>query len=455
VAISKEFEGLEKSALKLTLKVQQEDVRSRYDDLLTKYSKDLQIPGFRKGKAPKDVLIRKLGSGLKQEALGTIVEEALTEVFSDKSLAREYRPLPYSTPKLQEEPALDLDADLIFSVVYDVLPKVTIGQWNGFTVVVPDAEISEEDINHELEHIRERNAIVLDKDEDAPAEKGDVVTVDYSELNEEGGVIPGTERQDFVFTLGSENNIFKFDNEIIGMKKYETKDIEKSYPEDFADKDLAGKSKKLRVDLSALKVKQLPALDDDLAQDVDEKYNTLDDLKNNLRDSLQKNLEDYLMSIKINSILQKIMENTPVDIPESMMRIELDSMWKNFMRRVGLTDEQVDDNLKNNPSLKDEMIDKMRPNAAKALHSRLIVETLIQDLGLEASAEDIEDEIQRLAKQHGSTPDYIREYYENGEANENLKEAVKERKLYDRLLAENTIEIGEKKKYTEITGSHV
>jgi trigger factor len=454
VTISKEFEGLEKSALKLTLKVQQEDVRSKYDALLTNYSKNLQIPGFRKGKVPRDVLVRKLGDGLAGEVLSTIIEETLTEVFNDESLAKEYRPLPYSTPKLQDKPKLDMDADFTFSVTYDVLPKVKIGQWNGLQTVIPDVEITEEDINHELEHIRERNAIVIDKDEDASAEKDDVVRVNYSELNDEAGVIPGTEREDFVFTLGSENNIFKFDNEIIGMKKGETKDIEKSYPENFADTDLAGKTKKIRVSLSALKVKRLPDLDDDLAQDVDEKYDTLDDLKNSLRENLQKNLDEYLRMLKINSIIEKIMENTPVDIPESMIRIELDSRVKDFARQMGIKNEEMADYL-NNANARDQITERLRPGTVRALHSRLIIETLMEDLNMEASDEDVEDEIMRLAKEYKDPVETIREFYEKEEAKEYLKEAVKERKLYDRILAENNIEIGGKKKYTEIIGNHV
>ncbi|MDR2093915.1 MAG: trigger factor [Treponema sp.] len=454
MTISKEFERLEKSALKLTLKVQQEDVRSKYDELLANYGKNLQIPGFRKGKVPKDVLIRKLGDGLKEEVLAALIEAALTEVFDDKSLAREYQPLPYSTPKLEDKPKLDTDADLTFSVIYDVLPKVTIGQWNGLNVVVPDAEITEEDINRELEQIRERNAMVFDKDEDAPAEENDVVTVDYSELDDEGNVIPGTEREDFVFTLGSGNNIFKFDHDIIGMKQGETKDIEKSYPEDFADKDLAGKTKKIRVSLSALKEKSLPELDDDLAQDVDEKYATLDDLKNSLRESLQKNLDEYLRSIKINAIIEKIMENTPVDIPDSMIRVELDSRWTKFLRQVGVKNEQMADYIKNNPDSREAFIDKTRSAATKALHSRLIVETLMQDLALEASDEDIEKELENIAKQHNEPLEDVREYYEQKEeAKEYLIDAIKEKKLYDRFLAENNIEIGGKKKYPEIIGS--
>jgi trigger factor len=351
---------------------------------------------------------------------------------------------------------LDPEADLTFSVIYDVLPKVTIGQWNGLNVVVPDAEITEEDISRELEHIRERNAIVLDKDGDAPAEKGDVVTVDYCELNDKGTVIPGTEREDFVFTLGSENNIFNFDNDIIGMKQGETKDIEKSYPEDFADKDLAGKTRKIRVRLSVVKVKNFPELNDDLAQDVDEKYNTLDDLKNSLRESLQRNLDEYLRTIKINSIIEKIMENTPVDIPESMVRIELDSRWTKFLHQMGVKNEQMVVYLKDHPDSKEIFINKIYPDTVKALHSRLIVETLMEDLAIEVSDEDVEEEIGRIAKQNNEPWERIREYYEEKEEyKEYLREAIRERKLQDRFLAENNIETSGKKKYLEITGNIV
>jgi trigger factor len=251
VAVSKEITRLEQSSVKLTVTVSKEDVSSQYNDLLTDYSRNLQMPGFRKGKVPKEVLERKFGSSLKGEALGRIIEKSITGIFEDESFPQADRPLPYSSPELEGTPALDFGEDLQFSVTYDVMPAIQVGTWKGLSVEIPDAGVTDEDIDRELELIRNRNAIVQDKDDEAPAEDGDVVTVDYLELSETGEPREATRREEFVFTLGSGYNMYRFDEEIKGMRKDETREFEKVYPEDFIDKELAGRTVTLRVSLRA------------------------------------------------------------------------------------------------------------------------------------------------------------------------------------------------------------
>jgi trigger factor len=454
VTVTKEITRLEHSSVKLTLTVGKDDIRSEYDALLSDYVKNIQIPGFRKGRAPRDVLIRKFGDSLKGEALGRIIEKVIKEVFEDESFPRENRPLPYSAPQAQGEPKLDLEQDLVFSVVYDVLPQVTVGKWQGLEVEVPDAAIAGEDIDREMEALRERNAIVMDKDDGGAAAAGDVVTVNYCELGDDGSAIPNSERQDFVFTLGSGMNIYKFDDDIQGMKKGETREFAKSYPADDKDNTLAGKTIKLRVTLTALKIKKLPDLDDDLAQDVDEKFKTLEDLKQSIRERLDKDLDRRIRDIKVNKILEKIMESTPVDIPESMMRLELDSRWRNLARRFGTESDKLFKMMDSAPEGAQGILDSWKPDANKALHSRLIVETLMEDLKLDASDEEIKKELERQAAENDIPLEDYEKYYEQEQLKEYLKEDIKERKLFDRLIAENTIKPGKKQKYLDLTSNN-
>jgi trigger factor len=454
VVISKDITRLEHSSVKLTLSIGKDEVRSQYNEMLTDYTKNLQIPGFRKGKVPREVLERKFGSALKDDVLNRIIEKSITELFDDENFPKEDRPLPYSTPQVQDEPVLDLDADLTFSMAYDVLPRFTIGTWKGLEVEVPQADVSAEDIGRELEAVRERNAIVMDKAEEAAAAKDDVVTVNYSELSGGGEPLPGTEREDFVFTLGSGYNVFKFDDEMTGMKKGETRDIEKSYPADFEDKDLAGKTKKIRVTLSALKEKKLPELDDDLAQDVDEKYKTLEDLKNSIRERLTKNLEKRLKDITISKILEKIMENTPVEVPESMIRIELESRWRSLARRFNTSPEELVKIMDKSGQGYDAITAEWRPDAVKALHSRLIVETLMEDLTLEASDADTEQTLENMAAESGNPLEDIKKYYEEENMKEYLGEDIKERKLFDTLIKENSVKPGKKVNYLDLTANN-
>jgi len=451
VNLTKDIQRLEKSSVKLSVTVGKDDVRSEYDELIASYTKTIQIPGFRKGKVPRDVLVRKFGDALKGEAVGKIIEKALEEVFGDDGLPRENRPLPYSTPRMDEEPKPDLENDLKFSVVYDVLPEVKIEKWQGFEAEIPDVSISDEDINRELEVIRERNSFVLDKNDGESAASGDVLTVNYCELGDSGETIPGSEREDFTFTLGTNNNIYQFDDEVTGMKKGETKEFSKTYPEDH--KDYPGKTKKIKVTLTALKTKKLPELDDDLAQDVDEKYKTLDDLKNSIRERLNKDLEQRLKNLKINKLLEKIMEKTPVEVPESMIRVELDARWRDFARRFNTDSNGLLKMIGNEQAEK--IIEEWKPEAVRALHSRLIVETLIEEQKIDANDEEVENELERLAKESEASIEDVKKYYEEGQMMEYLKEDIKEQKFFDMLFEKNTIKTGDKKSYIDLAPNYV
>jgi trigger factor len=454
VTVSKELSRLEHSSVRLTLTVNKDDVRAQYDELLAKYGKNIQIPGFRKGKTPRDVLIRKLGDGLKGETLGAIIEKTLTETFSEEGMPRDERPLPFSSPALEGEPKLDLDADLSFSVVYDVLPKVEVAKWKGFEAEIPDVSVSDEDINRELDYVRDRNSIVLDRDDGAAAEKDNVVTVDYCEIGEGGEPLPATERKDFVFTLGSGYNAYQFDDDILGMKKGESRDIVKSYPEDDASSPFAGQTKKIRVSLSALKEKQLPELDDELAQDVDEKYQTLDDLKNSIRERLDKSLSRRLRDITVNNLIEKIMAETPVELPESMIRIENEGQWRNIARSFGMSAEEAKKMTGRDGKTPEELESAWRPGIVKALHSRLIIETLVEDLKLEASDDEVEEEIESLAKEGGVPLEDLKKYYEGENMRGIISGEIKERKLFEILRSENTIKTGKKENYLDLMGSN-
>jgi trigger factor len=423
--------------------VGKDDVLAFYDETLTDYRKTFQIPGFRRGKVPKEVLERKLGDALKEDVLGRILERSAASVLSDENFPLENRPLPYCPTKLEEKPVLNLGADLVYSLSYDVLPKVVVGRWKGLEIEVPDVRIGDEDVAHELEILRDRNSVVLDREDDTPAALNDVVTVNYSELSEQGEPIHGTERQDFVFTIGTGRNVFKFDDEIIGMKKGESKDIVKTYPEDFEDKDLAGKTKKLRVSITELKEKVLPELNDDFAQDVDEKYETLDDLKKSIRNRLEKVLEKRLENVKTNILLEKIIETTPIDPPESMIRFQLESQWRNISRNMNVSEDEPHEGF----------MEAMRPTAIRTLHSRLIVESLIEELGLSASDEELEALLKRLADEEGVSLGDIKNYYSSEEMKEALRDDIKERKFFEILLAENRVNRGVPLSYQEFSGN--
>jgi len=443
VAITKEIKRLEKSNVSLNITIPKEDVRSQYNEMIGEYTKNMQLPGFRKGKVPREVLERKFGDALKDDALGRIMESSLQEVFKDENLPRGDRPLPYSTPELEGKPVFDFDNDLQFTVIYDVLPDVKIGQWKGLKVEYPYAEIEKGDIDNELEQIRERNAIVMDRDDNASAKNGDVVTIDYQIYEENGEAKPDMRRKDFVFTIGLGTTVYKLEDDVIGMKKGETKEFIKEFSKDNIETTLAGASRKMQITLTALKEKKLPDLDDDLAQDVDEKFKTLDDLKNSIKEKLNKNLEIHLKEKKLNALLMKIMENTPVTLPESMIKAEIEGRWRRLARYYNTNPETIAQMMSGSEKDKE-----WREMAEKALHSRLIIETLMEEQKIEVSDEDVEKEFESIAAANGVAIDEVKKHY-NEEAIFYLKEDIREKKITDLLFAENNLKQGKKENYLD------
>lgn len=454
MVVSKQISHLDNSAVQLVLSVGRDDVRAQYDELLANYTKSIQLPGFRKGKVPREVIERKFGPSLKGEAMGHIMEKALQTVFEEEDFPQDARPLPYSTPSVKEEPTLDFDTDLTFTVTYDVFPPVKVEQWKGLEAEVPVCQVTDEDINRELEQLRDRNAIVLDKDESLPAAKGDVITLSYAELDETGDVVPGSQRQDFVFTLGSGANIFKIDDDVVGMKKNETKDIVKTYPTDFEDSTLAGTTKKIRLTVQAIKEKKLPDLDDDLAQDVNEKYHNLAELKADLKANLEKNVEKRIRERTVQALLAKMLETTTITLPESMVRLEQDSRWRNLARQYNLSSDQLLKAMERSGKTYEEMVEEWRPEVERALKSRLIVDTLIKDQGIEASEDEVEAEMASMAEGMGVPVEEVKKYYEKENMREYLREDIRERKLYDLLIGEAKIKKGQKMKYLDLLGNN-
>jgi trigger factor len=431
--------------------VSKEDVNAEYAKILTDYSKNLQLPGFRKGKVPKEVIVRKVGEALKEEVVGHIIEHSMSEILEDENFPKENLPFAFSQSSslLEGKPSyLDLDKDLSYTMVYDVFPRFTIAQWKGFEVNIPDVSITEEDVNRELEAIRERNAFVLDKPEDAEVVIGDVVTVSYRELDADGAVISGTERDDFVFTVGDGYNVFKFDSDIVGMKKGENRDIVKTYPEDFTEKDLAGKTKNIRVNITNIKEKKVPVADDDFAQDVDEKFNTLTDLKDDIRNKLVRQLDERLKEVKINGIIEKILENTPIDIPESMIRIQLDAQWRDFARQFNMPVGKLKEEIMKSPKGIASFEDLWRPEASRIIMTQLVIRAIIKDLNLEITDDEFNKFVQKKAEEYGMKLEEFTGYYKKQDMEDYLKDEMRETKLFDILIAENTIKTSTKEEYS-------
>ncbi len=449
--ITKEVTALANSSVKLSVTIAKEDTEQSYKDTLAKYAKSMQLPGFRKGKVPVPVLERKYGEALKADVAADMIDSALQEIFTEFDEQKsDYRPLAYSQPQMDKAPELELGKDFSFEITYDVIPKVSITDFSGITIKEPQVKIGDEEMKEELEAIRERNALVVDKKDTDKAEKGDIVTINYSELNEKNEVESGTEREGFVFTIGSGQNIYKIDDEIIGMKKGDTKDISKTYADTEEDKDLAGKTKKIRVTVTALKVRNLPELDDELAQDVNEKYKTLEDLKTDIKNNMVTALENRLREVKSNELVEKLIERNPIELPQSMIDAELESRWRMMAQKFQTSVEELDKLVKSSGQKKEDMLNQWTGDSEKMLKGRIIVESLLKDSNITVTPEEVESEYEKIAKGAGISVDEVKKHYADPHRKEYLIDDLKEQKLYAELFTKVKITKGEKTSFADL-----
>lgn len=448
---TKKIEKLENSAVKLTVTVPQKEVQDNYNQIVNKYAKTIQIPGFRKGKAPVAVLERKFGEALKADIASDIIEKALEEVFSDIDKNDEAnRPLPYAQPKMDEAPKLDVNSDFSFSLTYDVMPQVDVKHIESVTIKEPQVKIGEAELKEELEAIRERNAVVIDKKDTEAAAKGDIATVDYWEIDGDGKEVDKSKREDFTFTIGSGQNIYQFDDDIIGMKKGETKTLIKSWDKEYEDKELAGKTKKIGVTLKTLKLRKLPDLDDELAQDVNEKYKTLADMKADITKNLEAALANRLREIKANALLEQLVEKNPITLPKSMLDAEIDARWRMTAQRFQTSPEQLEKLVASSGQTKEEMLKQWAGDSEKMLKSRLIVENLLKARNIAVTPEEVEAEYAKIADGAGISLEEVKKHYADASKKEYLIDDMKEQKLYAQLFEQVKITKGDKTTFADL-----
>ncbi|MDY4985704.1 MAG: trigger factor [Treponema sp.] len=444
--LTKEFANLEKSAVKLSVTVDKADVEQAYNSTISKYVKNAQIPGFRKGHVPASVLEKKYGESLKADTIGEIIDTAVSEIFEKET---DNRPLPYAQPVLEEMPALDVTKDLKFTLTYDVFPKVSVKDFAGVTVKEPQVTVGDAEIDEEIKAMQERNAMVIEK-KDNTVEKDNIVTIDYVEVGEDGKEIADTKRQDYVFTVGSGENLYKIDDEILGMKKDETKEITKKFKKDYEDTDLAGKTVKLNVTIKAVKVRDLPAIDDDFAQDCNEKYKTLADMKADIKRNMEVAKDRRIRELKNNSLLEQLVKKNPFDIPASMLAAELDGRWNMMAQQFQTTPEQLEKMIVASGQTKETMLKEWTGDSEKMLKSRIIVDALIRERNISVTPEEIEAQYTKIAEEGGMTVEEVKDHYKDARAKEYLIDDTKENKLYDEIYKEVKVTKGDKLTFKEL-----
>ncbi len=438
----KDFEKLENSAVKLTVCVTPDGANEVYNNLLTKYVKEVQLPGFRKGKVPKEVLVRKYGEGIRQEAAADVVDKALQEVLKDVEES------PISQPVLDELPEFKPGEKYEFVVTYDVFPEIKFPECKEIEVEQPQVKILKKHEDAELEKIREQNSVVVEK-EDGKIAKNNIVTMEYVEMGEDGKALEETRRKGFVFTLGKDDHPYQIEDEIKGMKAGATKVIEKTYADDAAPA-VAGRTVKLEVHIESVKVRDLPELNDELAQDVSDELETLEDLRKKIKGDLKKRADEKIRAATINAITEKLVEGSDIIVPQSMITADLENTWQDYIRQSGASEDVVLGALKETGQTKEDITGAWKEDAVKSIKTRLIYGNIVETEKIEASDEETAAELEKRAEEFKMPAEELEKMFGGPQFRNYLKSELAQKKLFDFLLKSAKVNKGEKKDYTEL-----
>ena len=424
----KNVKVLEGSRAELTITVDSASIEKAYSERLAKYAKEVQIDGFRKGKVPASVLERKFGDSIREESTFKVMEDGLEEALKD--IPENQRPIAFSTPELQNEDKLlpfKKGEDVTFSVIYDIYPEFELPAYTGLEAEVPSVEVTEKDIDDKIEELRDRNAIVRTKD--GKAASGDIVTVSYAELNEDGSKKADTERNDFTFTLGSGYNFYRIDKDVEGMSKGETKTVEKSYTEEDHVPGYAGKTIKLTITLSEVKTRELPAVDNEFAEDVKDDYKTVDDLRAGIKADYEK------------EIVKKIAESTDFALPRSMVEAQLEQRYRQFVSQSGMKPEFVEKMLKMQDMTKEDLFENWRKDTEEMIRAQIILDKIMKKEDFPVDEEELNKRCEETLK---NIPEADRESYKGM-----IKDEMQFAKVVPFLLEKNTFKEGKKLSYQE------
>ena len=404
----KNVKVLEGSRAELTITVDSASIEKAYSERLAKYAKEVQIDGFRKGKVPASVLERKFGDSIREESTFKVMEDGLEEALKD--IPENQRPIAFSTPELQNEDKLlpfKKGEDVTFSVIYDIYPEFELPAYTGLEAEVP----------------------------------GDIVTVSYAELNEDGSKKADTERNDFTFTLGSGYNFYRIDKDVEGMSKGETKTVEKSYTEEDHVPGYAGKTIKLTITLSEVKTRELPAVDNEFAEDVKDDYKTVDDLRAGIKADYEKEIAERLGHMKEDAIVKKIAESTDFALPRSMVEAQLEQRYRQFVSQSGMKPEFVEKMLKMQDMTKEDLLENWRKDTEEMIRAQIILDKIMKKEDFPVDEEELNKRCEETLK---NIPEADRESYKGM-----IKDEMQFAKVVPFLLEKNTFKEGKKLSYQE------
>ncbi len=424
--MSVQVEKLEHNMAKLTVEVSAEDFKAAIKKAYNKTKNRFAIPGFRKGKASQAVIEKMYGEAVfyedaADEAINSTYAEAMKESGLDI----------VSRPEITVE-QIGKDQAFIYSALVAVKPEVTLGEYKGVEVEKADAAVTAEDVEAELKRVQEQNARLLTV-EDRPVADGDQTVIDFEGFVDGKG-FEGGKAEDYPLTIGSHSFIDTFEEQLIGKNIGEECEVNVTFPTEYHAAELAGKPAMFKVTVKEIKVKELPALDDEFASEVSE-FDTLDEYKQDIEKKLQERKEKAAASQNEDRVVAKVVENASMEIPEKMIDAQVDNMLRETAQRMQSQGLSMDLYMKYTGMTADQMKDQMRPEAVKRIQTRLVLEAVVKAENIETSEEKLDEEIAKMAEAYKMEADKLKSYMTDSDKDQ-MKQDLAVQAAVDLLVSE-------------------
>ena len=398
--MSLQVEKLEKNMAKLTIEVSAEEFEKAVQNAYLKNKGKINVQGFRKGKAPRNIIEKMYGPEVFfEDAANDLIPQAYEEELANCDL------------EIVSQPKIDVvqikkGEPFIFTAEVALKPEVTLGEYKGLKVEVEDAAVTDEDVDKEIEAERDRNARTVTV-EGRAAQLDDTVNIDFEGFVD-GEAFEGGKGENYPLVLGSHSFIDNFEDQLVGKEVGDEVEVNVTFPQNYQAEELAGKKAMFKVKVNEIKAKELPELDDDFAQDVSE-FDTLAEYKEDVKKKLTERKEQEVKRAKEEAVIEKIIENAEMEIPEPMVDAQVRQMVEDFAGRIqqqGLTFEQY---MQFSGLTPDKMLEEMRPNALKRIQSRLVLEAVVAAEKIEVSDEKVDQELADMAKMYQMEADKLKE----------------------------------------------
>lgn len=420
------WEKLEGNEGVLTVEVSSEKVDEALDQAFKKVVKNVTVPGFRKGRVPRAIFERQFGvESLYQDALDILLPEAYSNAIDETGIE------PVDRPEIDIE-TIGKGEKLVFTAKVTVKPEVVLGEYKGLEVEEADTTVTDEEVEEQLKNLQERHAELVVV-EDGVIESGDTAVIDFEGFVD-GEAFDGGKGENYSLEIGSNSFIPGFEDQLIGVKQGEEKDIEVTFPEEYHAKELAGKDAVFKVKVHDIKRKELPELNDDFAKEAREDVETLDELKAKLKEEIQKNKEHEAFHEIRDTLVEKASENATIDIPEVMINTEIDRMMQEFEQRLQMQGMNLELYYQFTGQTEEKMREQFKVDGEKRVRANLTLEAIANAENIEATDEDVNKEFEKMAEMYQRPVEEIKEIFTGEGVLENIKADIKIQKAIEFLV---------------------